>query len=126
MRIVLAPVDEDARERGSQVRQVVSSTPHWVGTGPVARAPTGIGGVPLNVLSVLRSIRPEHVEEINYVDCVETVDKRPNSGSSVYVVLKRGAGFEPGLGSVVRTVAPQATARVRADTGAGRPVPRQP
>jgi hypothetical protein len=52
--------------------------------------------------SVLASIKPEHVLEVNYIDCfiADPVHKR-GSENAVYVVLKPGIAFETGRGSFV-------------------------
>lgn len=52
--------------------------------------------------SVLATIKPEHVLEINYIDCfvADPVHKR-GSENAVYVALKPGIAFEPGRGSFV-------------------------
>ena len=59
--------------------------------------------------SVLASIRPEHIEEINYVDCYRDPVHKKNSDNAVFVVLKPGVDFIPDIGSFV------------ADTAWGRP-----
>lgn len=65
---------------------------------------SGIASVPINVLSVLGSIHPEHIDEINYTDCNNfTVDK-PHGRNAVFVMLKPGVKFEPGKGSYVDDV----------------------
>jgi hypothetical protein len=52
--------------------------------------------------SVLASIKPEHVLEINYIDCfiADPVHER-GSENAVFVALKPGIAFEPGRGSFV-------------------------
>lgn len=55
----------------------------------------------LQVQSILTSIRPEHVAEMTFNDCFETYIKINHGANSVFVILKAGVGFEPGLGSYV-------------------------
>jgi hypothetical protein len=55
-----------------------------------------------DVWSALASIKPEHILEINYIDCyiADPVHKK-GSDNAVYVALKPGIGFDPGIGSFV-------------------------
>jgi hypothetical protein len=55
----------------------------------------------LEVQSILTSIRPEHVAEMTFNDCFESYIKINHGANSVFVILKPGVGFEPGLGSYV-------------------------
>jgi hypothetical protein len=55
----------------------------------------------LEVQSILASIRPEHVAEMTFNDCFERSIKINHGANAVFVVLKPGVGFEPGLGSYV-------------------------
>lgn len=58
--------------------------------------------IPISVQSALASIHPEHIEEMNYVNCSDTKSTdivRAQNG--LFVVLKRGVAFEPGRGSYV-------------------------
>jgi hypothetical protein len=58
--------------------------------------------IPISIQSALASIRPEHIEELNYVLCSDTKSTdvvRAQNG--LFVVLKRGVAFEPGRGSYV-------------------------
>ncbi|HEX4684064.1 MAG TPA: carboxypeptidase regulatory-like domain-containing protein [Gemmatimonadaceae bacterium] len=53
------------------------------------------------VWTVLASIKPEHIEEMNFADCFNTDVNRPHAQNALFVVLKTGIGFEPGVGSYV-------------------------
>ena len=55
--------------------------------------------------SVLSTIKPEHIDEINYVDCFRDPVHKRNSDNAVYVVLKPGVDFTPGVGSFVADTA---------------------
>jgi hypothetical protein len=79
-RIFMVPIDEMAR----------------------ARRHAGLNAkLNLEVQSILTSIRPEHVAEMTFNDCFESYIKINHGANSVFVVLKPGVGFEPGLGSYV-------------------------
>lgn len=69
----------------------------------------GIASVNLTVLSVLASIKPEHIDEINYTDCNDRRIEKANARNAAFVVLKRGVKFSPGIGSYIDSV-PQAIA----------------
>lgn len=52
------------------------------------------------IATVLASIKPEHVAEIHYYSCTESIpDAPPNSTNAIHVTLKPGIGFDPGVGS---------------------------
>jgi hypothetical protein len=55
----------------------------------------------LQIQSILTSIRPEHIAEMTFNDCFESYIKINHGANSVFVVLKPGVGFEPGVGSYV-------------------------
>ncbi len=52
--------------------------------------------------SALAAIKPEHILEINYIDCYiyDPVHKK-GSDDAVYIALKPGIGYDPGRGSFV-------------------------
>jgi hypothetical protein len=58
--------------------------------------------VPEDPWSTLASIKPEHILEINYIDCFiyDPVHKK-GSDNAVYIALKPGIAYEPGKGSFV-------------------------
>ncbi|MDB4876367.1 MAG: hypothetical protein JWM41_2813 [Gemmatimonadetes bacterium] len=53
------------------------------------------------VLSILRNIHPEHIQEITYHDCFDDSIGKNNSDMSMFVVLKPGIGYKNGVGSYV-------------------------
>lgn len=55
--------------------------------------------------SILASIKPEHIDEINYVDCFRDPVHKRNSDNAVFVVLKPGVDFIAGIGSFVADTA---------------------
>jgi hypothetical protein len=61
--------------------------------------------------SALASIKPEHILEINYIDCYiyDPVHKK-GSEDAVYIALKPGIGYDPGVGSFVVDTARTANA----------------
>jgi len=54
-----------------------------------------------SVLSILGSIKPEHIEEITYHDCFDVSVGMNHSDMAMYIVLKPGIGFLNGTGSYV-------------------------
>jgi hypothetical protein len=99
-RITLADVNERLAmaKRYDRAAQLAMANPATK-RGP--HPPTGTASVPVNVLSVLASIHAEHIEEINYTDCNDFTVERPHARNAVFVVLKRGVKFEPGIGTYV-------------------------
>ncbi len=53
------------------------------------------------VLSILRSIKPEHIAEITYHDCFDESIGKPHDSMAMFIVLKPGIGYEDGTGSYV-------------------------
>jgi len=92
-RIMFAPINEGLAVKAAQTRRAAKAVPHL--------GVTGIGGVPLNVQSVLSSIHPEHIAEMNYADCNDFSVDATRARNAVFVTLKPGIGFEPGTGSFV-------------------------
>ncbi|MEP6495712.1 MAG: carboxypeptidase-like regulatory domain-containing protein [bacterium] len=92
-RIMFAPVNDALAAKAAMARRGAKATPH-IGV-------TGIGGVPLNVQSVLSSIHPEHIAEMNYADCNDFSVNATRARNAVFVTLKPGIAFEPGTGSFV-------------------------
>ena len=62
---------------------------------------SGQSAINLSVQSVLHSIKPEHIEEMKFVDCWDTEMKMPRAQGGLFVVLKEGIGFQSGRGSYV-------------------------
>jgi hypothetical protein len=57
--------------------------------------------VPIEVIAVMRTIKPEHIAELNYADCFNSSVGKNHSNNALFVALKPGIGFEPGRGSYV-------------------------
>lgn len=57
--------------------------------------------LPLATVSVLVTIKPEHIESIEYHDCMDRSIDTVGTESAIFVALKDGIGFEPGIGSHV-------------------------
>lgn len=74
-------------------RRAQRATPHL--------RPSGRRAIPLDVQTFLRSIRPEHVAEMRAQDCRDLELQRANGESAIFVVLKPGVRFRPGVGSFV-------------------------
>jgi hypothetical protein len=100
-RIVYPPINDALAVRAAQARRGAKATPHIGGRGLV--------GVPLDVQSVLSTIHPEHIAEINYADCNDFSVDKTNARNAVFVTLKPGIGFEPGTGSFVADLPGRAT-----------------
>jgi hypothetical protein len=63
------------------------------------------------VLSILQSVKPEHIAEITYHDCFDTTIGKNHSDMAMFIVLKPGVGYENGTGSYVIAGAPTHAAR---------------
>jgi hypothetical protein len=50
-------------------------------------------------LTVLETIKPEHIEQITYKDCFDTSVKGNFTKNALYIVLKPGIKYERGVGS---------------------------
>ena len=58
------------------------------------------------IATVLASIRPEHIAEMEYHPCTEHADDLPTRASNaIFVTLKPGVGYVPGTGSYVLATA---------------------
>jgi hypothetical protein len=124
--IEFAPENEHALLRRGSPPPVPRSGPVFSMKGGVS--PRGQHSTPQQraanvVWSVLASIKPEHIDEINYVDCFRDPVHKRNSDNAVYVVLKPGVDFIAGLGSFVADTAwggpaRNHAARTRADSAA--------
>ena len=53
------------------------------------------------VLSILRSIKPQHIAEVTYHDCFDTSINATHSDMSMFIVLKPGIAYRNGVGSYV-------------------------
>lgn len=97
-RIRYAPID-DALAAKTRQERLAAMMAVWPGRPPHF---TTQSLIPVSIQSVLATIRPEHIEEMNYVGCADTKSAdivRAQNG--LFVVLKRGVVYEPGRGSYV-------------------------
>ena len=74
--------------------------------GPVnasarSHQPRNMTEVPSTIIDILTSIRPEHILEMNYVDCLSNATDRASAQNSVFIVLKPGVEYVQGVGSRV-------------------------
>jgi hypothetical protein len=93
-RIVFPPlVDPSLAARLRQRRRASLATPHM--------EPTGLAATSLTIQSVLTSIHPEHIAELTFADCNDQTVDKVKGNNAVFVTLKPGVGFEPGIGSYV-------------------------
>ena len=116
-RVVFPPIDAGLAARASQQRRAARATPH--------QGATGLARVPVSVQSVLSTIHPEHIEEINYAGCDDFTVDATRARNAVFVTLKPGVAFEPGRGSFVAD-ATSFAAGVRRRPVSRRPHPRPP
>ena len=65
-----------------------------VGVSPRAR-------YTISALSVLSEIAPEHIEEMTYHDCFDSTIAAVGSTNALFIVLKPGVEYDPGVGSFV-------------------------
>jgi hypothetical protein len=67
------------------------------------------------IATVLASVRPEHVEQIEYHPCTDVIENAPpGATNAIFVTLKPGIGYDPGAGSYV-AYSPAATHAAIAD-----------
>ncbi|MGH7617624.1 MAG: carboxypeptidase-like regulatory domain-containing protein [Gemmatimonadaceae bacterium] len=92
-RVVYPPIDAGLAMRASQGRRAARATPHL--------GAAGLSRVPVSVQSVLSTIHPEHIEELNYTSCDDFSVDGNFTRNAVFVSLKPGVAFEPGRGSFV-------------------------
>ena len=57
--------------------------------------------VNLTIQSVMASIHPEHIADVTFADCNDTTVDAVKGSSAIFVALKPGVAFEPGIGSYV-------------------------
>jgi len=100
-RMSLVPINEALIPKARQQRRAASILKHI--------GPTGLATVNLTIQSVMTSIHPEHIEEINYADCMDTTVDAVKGNSAIFVTLKPGVAFEPGIGSFVVDAAASTT-----------------
>ncbi len=54
-----------------------------------------------SVLSILHTIKPEHIAEVTYHDCFDASVGKNHSDMAMFIVLKPGIAFATGIGSYV-------------------------
>lgn len=71
-------------------------------------------------LTIMASIHPEHIEEMNFLDCFDTSINKLHGNAALYVVLKTGIAFEVnGRGSYVKEMPVRAAVEEAIASGAG-------
>jgi hypothetical protein len=114
-RIVFPQIDPALAIRASQLRRVAQATANQTSGRPATY--TGLARVPVSVQSVLAKIHPEHIEEMNYVDCRDSQSNDMARGqNAVFVVLKPGVGYDALRGTYVLDVAERVEPLVAGDT----------
>jgi hypothetical protein len=97
-RIVFPPINPTLETTTRMQRRGVARTRHRSGS---ALSVSGASAINLSVQSVLHSIKPEHIEEMKFVDCWDNELKMARAQGGLFVVLKEGIGFRSGRGSYV-------------------------
>jgi hypothetical protein len=105
-RVVFPPIDALAAAKTAQLRRGarMAAVP---GRAPLFK---GQALIPVSVQSVLLTIHPEHIEELNFVDCRDNTLTLARAQGALFVVLKPGVAFEPGRGTYVVEAAALAAA----------------
>jgi hypothetical protein len=111
-RVVFPPIDPAAATKARMLRHAAQAV-----TANGAPPPRfgGLIDVPVSVQSALEKIRPEHIDEMNYVDCRDNTSTEMARGqNALFVTLKPGVAYDPVRGSYVSNEAsfdaPEATA----------------
>ena len=98
--IRLPPLDNALATRQRMARAAGAATPHIGQTSAIA-------AMPIAALSVLSTIKPEHIASMEYKDCGDMSLGLVNSNSALFIVLKPGVGYSDTRGSYVdSTIAP--------------------
>lgn len=72
-----------------------------------------LAGVPRSVWSIMWTIKPEHIQEMEYKDCMDTSMPGLHASSALFIVLKPGVAYEAGRGTyVVGTPKPKKPATI--------------
>ena len=117
-RIVFPTINPALAAKTRQLRRAAQATPHI--------GPTGIATVNLTVQSVMASIHPEHIDEVNFADCNDTSVDMVKGNSALFVTLKPGVAYDPGIGSYVleqTALAPNDRAAVNDAAMSTKPAP---
>ena len=78
----------------------------FVGIDSVAVARPGRDSLPGWIISALTLIRPEHIDEMRYRDCMDMSVGKIGSDRAIFVLLKPGVDYDPSVGSYVSTRPP--------------------
>lgn len=92
-----------AAERSVAVRNTRSTQVRFPGLQG-SREPQpirGRGAIPTDIGSVLTSIKPEHIAEMTFHDCNDLSVQKAGATSALFIVLKDGVGYRPGIGSYI-------------------------
>ena len=92
-RIMYPPINQALAVKQAQQRRAAAMLKHI--------GPTGMATVNLTIQSVMASIHPEHIAEVTFADCNDNTVDVVKGNSAVFVTLKPGIAFEPGIGSYV-------------------------
>jgi hypothetical protein len=108
VRVVLAPVDPVAVSRRSAFgipapraapARRRNASRSGTTSGPTTTRPNP---APIDaVLSILASIHPEHIAEVSFQDCLDNTVALNHSDMAMFISLKPGIAFEPGIGTYV-------------------------
>ncbi len=79
-------------------------------------------GLSPGTMQVLCEIRPEHIEQITFLDEFDNSVGKVGSNSALYIVLKEGVVYEPGKPSYVRELS-EGIPGIRAALPAGQSLP---
>jgi hypothetical protein len=138
VRVIMEPIDEFAISRraalGIPPTPAPRTQPSRGGAPPASKSGIlpGRGWKPPDpapidtVLSILQSIHPEHIAEVNFQDCLDNTVAKNHSDMAMFIALKPGIGFEVGRGSYVlaNTVAADALASFDAAAAPASSTPR--
>jgi hypothetical protein len=98
-RVVYPPIDPALAIKTSMLRRGAR-----MGASTQAGRPARVINqalIPVSVQSVLATIHPEHIEELNFIDCRDNTLELARAQGALFVVLKPGIAFEPGRGTYV-------------------------
>ncbi|MGH7615752.1 MAG: hypothetical protein ACREPM_00830 [Gemmatimonadaceae bacterium] len=91
----------------------------------LARQHGALAGLSQGSLAVLSEIKPEHIDEMTYVDQWDTTIDKLGAQGGLFVVLKPGIDYEPGKGSFVMPDAPAKSAATAQPAQTSQPTPAQ-
>ncbi|HEY4129024.1 MAG TPA: carboxypeptidase-like regulatory domain-containing protein [Gemmatimonadaceae bacterium] len=127
VRVMLAPVDPVAvARRPAFGLPMASSAPTRRRNAPRSGTTSGNTTRPPDpapvdtVLSILASIHPEHIAEVSFQDCLDNTVALNHSNMAMFISLKPGIAFEPGIGTYVLDPT-KASAIAGADSSTRRP-----